>query len=107
MSSLSVLQMNSLTTLLPFFPDKLFAADLFYSFEIRFFATCSFLFCEFEVTNKLHGSQSPIRLLRVSHCVKKSLIFFNMVQAIDLIFCEIIEIIEQNFFNSADFLFRF
>ena len=32
-SSLSVLQINSL----PFFPDDLFAADQFYSFEIRFF----------------------------------------------------------------------
>ena len=40
---LSVLHMNSLTTLLPLFPDELFAADQFYSFEIRFFATCSFL----------------------------------------------------------------
>ena len=40
-SSLSVLHMNSLTPLLPFFPDELFAADQFYSFEIRyiFFAT--------------------------------------------------------------------
>ena len=47
-SSLSVLHMNSLTTLFPFFPDELFAGDPFYSFEIRFFATCSF-FCDSEV----------------------------------------------------------
>ena len=33
-----------------------------------------------------HGLQSPIRLLRVSHGVIKSLIFFNMVQPIDLYF---------------------
>ena len=55
--------------------------------------------------SKIHGSQSPIKLLRVSHCVIKVL-FFNMVQPIDLIFWWLIEIVEQNFFNCADFLFR-
>ena len=45
----------------------------------------------------MHGSQSPIRLLRVSYCVIKSHIFFNMIQPIDLIFCKMIEIIEQTF----------
>ena len=29
-----------------------------------------------------------------------------MVQPIDLTFCKMIEIIEQNFFNRADFSFR-
>ena len=29
-----------------------------------------------------------------------------MVQPVDLFFCRIIEIIEQNFFNGADFLSR-
>ena len=52
---------------------------------------------------QIHGSQSLIRLLSVSHCVMKSLIFFNMVQAVDLIFCKMIEFNEQNFFNHADF----
>ena len=36
---------------------------------------------------------------------EKSYIFI-MVQHIDLIFSKMIEIIEQNFFNRADFLFR-
>ena len=40
----------------------------------------------------------------LSLCYKKS--FFYMVQPIDLIFCKMIEIIEQNFFNRADFLIR-
>ena len=40
-----------------------------------------------------------------SLCYEKSY-FFNMVQPIDLICCKMIEIIEQNFFNRADFLFR-
>ena len=54
---------------------------------------------------QFHVSQSPIKLLRVSHCVRKSLIF-NMVQPIDLIFYKVIEMIEQNIFNRADFSFR-
>ena len=55
---------------------------------------------------QIHGAQSPIRLLRVSRCLIKSFIFFNMVQSIDLIFCNMAEILEQNLFNRADFLFR-
>ena len=51
---------------------------------------------------QFYGSQSPIRLLGVSHCVVKSLIFY-MVQPIDLIFCKMIEMIEQNIFNRANF----
>ena len=47
------------------------------------------MFC-FPLCFQIHGSQSPIRLLRVSHCA----IFFNMVQPIDPIFCKMIEIIE-------------
>ena len=39
----------------------------------------------------------------LSLCYKKSY-FSNMVQPIDLIFCKMIEIIAQNFFNRADFL---
>ena len=54
---------------------------------------------------QFHGSQSPIRLLRVSLFYKKYY-FFNMVQTIDLIFSKMAEIIEQNIFNRADFLFR-
>ena len=42
-SSLTVLHINLLTTLLPFFPDELLAADQFCSFEIRFFAICLFV----------------------------------------------------------------
>ena len=36
----------------------------------------------------------------------KKFYFFNMVQTIDLTFCNMVEIIEQNIFNHADFLFR-
>ena len=36
----------------------------------------------------------------------KKFYFFNMVQPIDLIFCKMVDIIEQNIFNRADFLFR-
>ena len=36
---------------------------------------------------------------------KKSF-FFNVVQPINLVFCNMIEFMEQNVFNSADFLFR-
>ena len=53
-----------------------------------------------------HGSQSLIRLLKVSRRVMKNLLF-NMVQPIDLIFCKIIEIIEQTFsIVQTDFLFK-
>ena len=41
----------------------------------------------------------------LSLCYKKSY-YFNMVQPIDLIFCDVIEMIEQNIFNRADFSFR-
>ena len=41
----------------------------------------------------------------LSLCYKKSF-FFNMVQPIDLIFGKVIEMIEQNIFNRADFSFR-
>ena len=41
----------------------------------------------------------------LSLCYRKSY-YFNMVQPIDLIFCEVIEMIEQNIFNRADFSFR-
>ena len=41
----------------------------------------------------------------LSSCYKKSY-FFNMVQLIDLIFCKVIEMIEQNIFNRVDFSFR-
>ena len=33
-------------------------------------------------------------------------LFFDMVQPIDLIFYKMIEMIEQNIFNRANFLFR-
>ena len=41
----------------------------------------------------------------LSLCYEKSS-FFKIVQPIDLIFFKMIEIIQQNFFNRADFLFR-
>ena len=51
--------------------------------------------------------------LTVSNQIVKSLslpykkfYFFNMVQRINLIFCKMVEIIEQNIFNHADYLFR-
>ena len=54
-----------------------------------------------------------ISWLTVSNQIVKSLslsyrtfYFFNMVQPIDLIFCKMVQIIEQNIFNRADFLFR-
>ena len=46
------------------------------------------------------------KLSRVSHCVIKSLVFSNIVQPINLIVCNIIEIIEQNIFDHADFSLR-
>ena len=53
---------------------------------------------------QFHGSVSTQinKSLTLSLCFKKSY-FFNMIQSIDLIFCKMIEITEQNFFNSADF----
>ena len=51
-----------------------------------------------------------ISWLTVSNQIVKSLslpykkfYFFNMVQPIDLIFCKMVDIIEQNIFNRADF----
>ena len=41
-----------------------------------------------------------------SAIVLQKVLFFNMVQPINLVFCKMIEIIEQNIFNCADFLFR-
>ena len=59
------------------------------------------------------SSWNAISWLTVSNQIVKSLslsykkfYFFNMVQPIDLIFCKMVEIIEQNIFNRADFLFR-
>ena len=46
-----------------------------------------------------HGLQIVKSL---SLCYKKSC-FFNMVQPINLIICNIIEMIEQNIFDHADF----
>ena len=54
---------------------------------------------------KFHGSRSPTKLLGVSHCVIKGLIFY-MVQPIDIFFSKIIEVIEQNIFNRVDISFR-
>ena len=61
--------------------------------------------------NCLEGPQNS--WLTVSNQIVKSLslpykkfYFFNMVQPIDLIFCKMVDIIEQNIFNRADFLFR-
>ena len=51
---------------------------------------------------KIDGSQCPIKLLRVSHCVVKSLIFQHG-SSYRSIFLWLIEIVEQNFFNRADF----
>ena len=47
---------------------------------------------------------SQIKSLSLSY---KKFYFFNMVQPTNLSFCEMVEIIEQNIFNCADFLFRF
>ena len=41
----------------------------------------------------------------LSLCHEKSY-FFNMVQPINLLFCKMTEIIEQNVFNRAEFLLR-
>ena len=41
----------------------------------------------------------------LSLCYKKSY-FFNMVQPIDINFCKVVEMIQQNIFNRADFPFR-
>ena len=37
----------------------------------------------------------------VSYCVTKSLIF-NVVQPVNLVFCKMIKMIQQNIFNHAD-----
>ena len=36
----------------------------------------------------------------------QKVLFFNMVQPIDLIFSKVIEMTEQNIFNHADFSFK-
>ena len=56
----------------------------------------------FKTTSWLTVSNQIVKSL--SLCYKKSY-FFNMVQPIDIIFCKMIKIIEQNIFNRADFLF--
>ena len=45
------------------------------------------------------------QIVKSALCYKKSY-FFNVVQPINLVFCKMIEIIEQNIFNHADFLLR-
>ena len=52
--------------------------------------------------NQIHGSVSNqiVKSLSLSY---KKFCFFNIVQSIDLIFCKMAEIIEQNIFNLADF----
>ena len=47
-------------------------------------------------------SNQIVKSLSLSY---KKFYFFNMIQPIDLIFCKLVEIIEQNIFNHADFLF--
>ena len=49
-------------------------------------------------------SNQIVKSLSLSY--EKFYFFFNMVQPIDLIFCKTVEIIEQNIFIRADFLFR-
>ena len=55
------------------------------------------------VISWLTVSNKIVKSLSLSY---KKFYFFNMVQPIDLIFCKMVEIIEQNIFNRADFLFR-
>ena len=55
------------------------------------------------LTSWLPVSNQIVTSLSLSY---KKFYFFNMVQPIDLIFCKLVEIIEQNIFNRADFLFR-
>ena len=49
----------------------------------------------------------PNQIVKSLSLSYKKFYFFNMVQPIDRIFCKMVEIIEQNIFNRADFLFRF
>ena len=56
-----------------------------------------------ETNSWLTVSNQIVESLSLSY---KKFYFFNMVQPIDLIFCKMVEIIEQNIFNRADFLFR-
>ena len=46
-----------------------------------------------------------IKIVKSLSLSRKKFYFFNMVQPIDLTFCKMVEIIEQNIFNRADFLF--
>ena len=69
-------------------------------FKVDFNARHFFSKC---INSWLTASNQIIKSL--SLCYKKSY-YFNMVQPIDLIFCEVIEMIEQNIFNRADFSFR-
>ena len=48
-------------------------------------------------------SNQTVKSLSLSY---EKFYFFKMVQPINLIFGKMIEIIEQNIFNRADFLFR-
>ena len=63
-----------------------------------------------EESSKMLSTASLNSRLTVSNQIVKSLslcyeksYFFGMAQPIDLIFCKMIEIIEQNFFNHVDF----
>ena len=57
-----------------------------------------------KVYSWLTVSNQIVKSLSLSH---EKFYFFNMVQPIDLIFGKMVEIIEQNIFNRADFLFGF
>ena len=49
--------------------------------------------------------QPPIRLLRVSHPIKKCLILFETVQLMNVVFCKMTDIITQKNLFHANFLF--
>ena len=67
-----------------------------------------------DIKNRIFYTLNIIKSwLTVSNQIVKSLslsykkfYFFNMAQPTDLIFSKLVEIIEQNIFNRADFLFR-
>ena len=65
--------------------------------------SCNFFSRGLGTNSWLTASNQIVKSLSLSY---KKFYFFNMVQPIDLIFCEMVEIIEQNIFNRADFLFR-
>ena len=56
-----------------------------------------------KISSWLTVSNQIVKSLSLSY---KKFYFFDMVQPIDLYFCKMVEIIEQNIFNHADFLFR-